>query len=150
MSKSYANLIYHFVFSTKDRRPLITSDREERLHQYIGGIVRNLGGISLGINGMDDHVHVVAKLRPDKSITDVVRDLKANSSGWMHDVFPAAADFGWQRGYGAFTVSTSQVAPVRNYVANQKIHHAGRSFEEEFVELLVKNEIDFDMKYLWT
>lgn len=138
------------VFSTKDRRPIITIDRHERLYEYIGGIIRGLDGISLGINGMEDHAHVLAKLRPDKAVSDVLRDLKANSSGWMHDVFPDAGDFAWQRGYGAFTVSASQVAAVQKYIADQKIHHGTLSFEDEFVGLLRKNEVDFDAKYLWS
>lgn len=150
MSKSYTNLIYHLVFSTKDRRPLITPDRQDRLYDYIGGIIRGLGGISLSINGMDEHAHVLTKLRPDKAVSDVLRDLKSNSSGWMHDVFPEAADFAWQRGYGAFTVSGSQISAVQKYIADQKIHHSKQSFEDEFVGLLIKNEIDFDVKYLWT
>ncbi len=150
MSKSYTNLIYHLVFSTKDRRPLITVDRQERLYAYIGGIIRGLGGISLGINGMEDHAHVLAKLRPDKALSDVLRDLKANSSGWMHDVFPEASDFSWQRGYGAFTVSSSQIGRVQRYIADQKVHHAAQTFEDEFVGLLIKNEIEFDPRYLWS
>src|SRR5260221_14621453 len=150
MSKSYTNLIYHIVFSTKDRKPVITPEREDRLYEYIGGIIRNIGGISLGINGMPDHAHVLTKLRPDRALSDCLRDLKSNSSGWMHDVFPDAADFGWQRGYGAFTVSGSQIPAVRKYIAEQKIHHSGQTFEDEFVGLLQKNEVDFDPKYLWT
>ena len=138
------------VFSTKDRRPLITVDRQERLYAYIGGIIRGLGGISLGINGMEDHAHVLAKLRPDKALSDVLRDLKANSSGWMHDVFPEASDFSWQRGYGAFTVSSSQIGRVQRYIADQKVHHAAQTFEDEFVGLLIKNEIEFDPRYLWS
>lgn len=150
MAKSYTNLIYHIVFATKERRPLITNDRKPRLYEYIGGTIRGLGGISLAINGVEDHVHVLAKLRPDKALSDVLRDLKANSSGWMHDVFPDARDFSWQRGYGAFTVSTSQIAGVAKYIAEQEVHHGNRTFEEEFISLLEKNEIDFDAKYLWT
>jgi REP element-mobilizing transposase RayT len=150
MSKAYTNLIYHFVFSTKDRRPIITADRQERLYEYIGGIIRNLGGIPLGINGVDDHVHVLSKSRPDKAVSDVLRDLKANSSGWMHDVFPDVAHFAWQRGYGAFSVSASQIEVVQRYIANQKVHHARQSFEDEFIALLRKNGVDFDEKYLWT
>lgn len=150
MSKSYTNLIYHLVFSTKERRPVITPDRQGRLYDYIGGIIRGLGGISLGINGMDEHAHVLTKLRPDKSVSDVLRDLKSNSSGWMHDVFPDAANFAWQRGYGAFTVSASQIPSVQRYIADQKLHHQKRTFEEEFVELLIKNDVEFEEKYLWS
>ena len=148
MPRSYTNLIYHIVFSTKDRRPIITPDKQDRLYEYIGGIIRGLGGISLGINGVEDHAHVLAKLRPDKALSDVLRDLKANSSGWMHDVFPDAQDFSWQNGYGAFTVSASQIQSVQKYIADQQIHHAKQSFEDEFVGLLRKNEIEFDPKYL--
>ncbi|MEP6945010.1 MAG: IS200/IS605 family transposase [Acidobacteriota bacterium] len=149
MPRSYTNLIYHIVFSTKDRKPLITPDRSERLYEYIGGTIRGFGGISLGINGMDDHAHVLTKLRADNALSDVLRDLKANSSGWMHDVFPDAKDFAWQNGYGAFTVSPSQIAGVQKYIAEQQIHHATRTFESEFVALLEKNEVDFDLRYLW-
>jgi REP element-mobilizing transposase RayT len=88
MSDSYTNLLYHIVFSTKERRPLITPEYEPRLYEYIGGIVRGLGGISLELNGTEDHVHLLAKLRPDRALSDVLRKLKANATGWMHDVFP--------------------------------------------------------------
>src|SRR6266542_3910460 len=120
MSDSYTNLLYHIIFSTKDRRPLITEDRQPRLYDYIGGTIRSLGGISLELNGTEDHVHLLTKLRPDRALSDVLRDLKANASGWMHDVFPAVTDFSWQRGYGAFTVSHSNVEEVRRYVLRQK------------------------------
>ena len=105
MSDSYTNLLYHIVFSTKERRPLITSEHEPRLYEYIGGTIRGLGGISLELNGTEDHVHLLAKLRPDRALADVLRKLKANATGWMNDVFPEVKDFSWQRGYGAFTVS---------------------------------------------
>jgi len=149
MAKSYTNLIYHIVFSTKDRRPLITPELRSRLYEYIGGTIRGLGGIALAINGVDDHIHVLAKLRPDKSLSAVLRDLKANSSGWMRDVFPDSKDFSWQNGYGAFTVSASQIDRVRTYISNQEIHHAKHTFRDEFIGLLRANEIEFDEKYLW-
>jgi REP element-mobilizing transposase RayT len=148
MAQSYTNLIYHFVFSTKDRRPIITGDVKLRLYDYIGGTIRKQGGISLAINGMSEHVHVLAKLRPDKAVADVLRDLKANASGWMHEVFPDLKDFSWQRGYGAFTVSASQVEKVREYIANQELHHSKRSFRDEFIALLVANQVEFEEKYL--
>jgi len=129
---------------------MITAKREQRLYEYIGGIIRGLGGILLCINGVDDHVHLLLKLRPDKSISDVLRELKSNSSGWMHDIFPDAADFSWQNGYGAFTVSESQIDAVARYIARQKEHHQNESFEGEFVSMLEKNGIKFEMKYLWT
>ena len=148
MSDSYTNLIYHLVFSTKDRRPLITDEYQVRLYDYIGGTIRSLGGISLGINGTEDHVHVLAKLRPDKAVSDVLRELKANASGWMHDVFPELKDFSWQRGYGAFTVSASNVAKVQDYIARQKEHHQKQTFRDEFIEFLKANGIEYDEKYI--
>lgn len=150
MPKSYTNLIYHFVFATKDREPLITTDVQPRLYDYIGGTIRGQGGVALAINGMPDHVHILTKLRPDKSVSDVLRDLKANASGWMHDVFPEQQNFSWQNGYGAFTVSTSQITVVREYILNQEKHHEKRSFRGEFIALLQANEIEFDEKFLWT
>lgn len=148
MGQSYTNLLYHIVFSMKDRKPLITAEVRSRLYEYIGGTIRGLGGVMLAIGGMEDHAHVLTKLRPDKSVSDVLRDLKANSSGWMHDVFPALKDFSWQRGYGAFTVSASQVEKVRQYIANQEEHHRKQDFREEFIGLLRKNGIEFDERYL--
>ena len=112
MSDSHTNLLYHIVFSTKDRRPLITPAHELRLYDYIGGTIRSFGGICLELNGTEDHLHLLAKLRPDRAVSDVLRDLKANASGWMHDVFPSLKHFSWQRGYGAFTVSHSNVEEV--------------------------------------
>jgi REP element-mobilizing transposase RayT len=148
MSDSYTNLLYHIVFSTKDRRPLITPDYEVRLYDYIGGTIRRAGGISLGLNGTDDHVHLLAKLRPDRALADVLRDLKANATGWMHNVFPALRDFSWQRGYGAFTVSQSNVEEVRQYITRQKEHHQKVSFRDEFIQFLKVNGIEYDERYV--
>jgi REP-associated tyrosine transposase len=148
MSQSFTNLLYHMIFSTKDRKPIITEDYQPRLYEYIGGIIRGTGGISLGIDGTEDHVHVLAKLRPDRALSDVLRDLKANASGWMHDVFPDLKDFSWQRGYGAFTVSQSNVADVRDYIVRQKEHHKSVSFRDEFLQFLKANGIEYDERYL--
>jgi putative transposase len=148
MAQSFTNLIYHIVFSTKDRQPLITDIYQSRLYDYIGGTIRELGGISLAINGTEDHVHLLAKLRPDKALSDVLRDLKANASGWMHDVFPDLKDFSWQRGYGAFTVSQSNVDKVQDYIARQKEHHQKKSFRDEFKEFLQANSIEYDERDL--
>jgi len=148
MSQSFTNLLYHLIFSTKDRRPVITLEYQPRLYDYIGGILRNTGGISLGIDGVEDHVHVLAKLRPDRALSDVLRDLKANASGWMHDVFPRLADFSWHRGYAAFTVSQSHVEMVQRYLARQKEHHRKVSFRDEFIMFLKANGIEYDERYV--
>ena len=148
MSQSFTNLLYHIVFSTKDRRPIITLDYEPRLYDYIGGTIRGLGGISLGINGMEDHVHVLARLRPERALSDVLRELKAGASGWMHHVFPRLKDFSWQRGYGAFTVSQSNLQQVQHYLMNQKEHNKNISFRDEFIQFLRANEIEFDERFV--
>jgi REP element-mobilizing transposase RayT len=145
---SYTNLLYHIVFSTKDRRPLITPEYELRLYDYIGGTLRQAGGICLELNGTEDHLHLLAKLRPTRAVSDILRDLKANASGWMHDVFPSLRDFSWQRGYGAFTVSQSNVEEVRRYIARQKEHHRKVSFRDEFVRFLRANGIEFDERFI--
>ena len=144
MPQSFTNLLYHLIFSTKERRPVIKVEYQPRLYEYIGGIIRNTGGISLGINGTDDHVHVLAKLRPDRALSDVLRDLKANATGWMHDVFPRLADFYWQRGYAAFTVSQSNLKQVQRYIAAQKEHHRKISSRDEFILFLKANGIEYD------
>ena len=148
MPDSYTNLLYHFVFSTKERRPLITPDYEIRLHEYMGGILRQAGAISLALNGAEDHVHLLAKLRPDRAVSDLLRDLKSNSSGWLHEIFPALHDFCWQRGYGAFTVSYSNIDEVRSYIARQKEHHRKVSAREEFIQFLRANAIEFDERFV--
>ena len=132
----------------KSDRPVITAQQQPRLYDYIGGIIRRIDGISLGINGAEDHVHVFAKLRPDRAVSDVLRDLKANASGWMHDVFPELSDFSWQRGYAAFTVSESNADAVRHYIARQQEHHQRISFREEFIRFLKVNRINFDERYI--
>ncbi|OLE53751.1 MAG: transposase [Acidobacteria bacterium 13_1_20CM_3_53_8] len=148
MPQSYTNLLYHFIFSTKNRQPLIVPEYQDRLYDYMGGSVRRQGGIALAINGTAGQVHLLAKLRPDKSISDVLRDLKANASGWLHELFPTLRDFSWQNGYGAFTVSASQVERVKEYIANQEEHHKRYSFRDELIALLKANEIEFDERYI--
>ena len=100
------------------------------------------------LNRTEDHIHLLAKLRPDRAASDVLRDLKANASGWMHDVFPVLKHFSWQRGYGAFTVSQSNIDEVRRYIAKQKEHHRKVSFHDEFIEFLKANGIEYDERYL--
>jgi putative transposase len=149
MPQSYTCLHYHLVFSTKNRVPAITSDIESRLWEYLGGIVRDLGGTPIQIGGIEDHVHLLVTLRQDRALMDVVREIKAGSSGWVHDTFPATSDFWWQDGYGAFTVSHSMIDTVKKYIANQKEHHKKRTFENEFRKLLEKHGIAFKEEYLF-
>jgi len=148
MGQSYTNLLYHLIFSTKDRRPLIGDEYQPLLYAYIGGTIRRMGGVSLELNGIEDHIHLLVKLRPDKALSDILRDLKAGASGWMHEIFPSMEDFCWQRGYGAFRVSQSNVEDVQRYIRNQKEHHRKISFRDEFISFLRANGIEFDERYL--
>ena len=149
MPSSYTCLRYHLIWSTKHRQPLISEDIRDRLFQYIGGIIRDDGGKLLAAGGMPDHVHLLADIGKQQSVVDAVRDIKANSSGWIHKTFPQYQSFAWQTGYGAFTVSYSSVEAVKNYIANQAEHHRQRTFQEEFVEFLQRHGIEYDERYLW-
>jgi REP-associated tyrosine transposase len=146
---TYTNLIYHVVFSTKGRRQLITTAIEDELHKYIGGIVRNLEGDLLEANGMPDHLHLLMKLKPKFALSDVIRDVKANSSGWLTQRSRLPYKFTWQDGFAAFTVSQSQVPRIAAYIRNQKNHHKRMDFQTEFLELLDKNRVNCDKRLLW-
>jgi putative transposase len=143
---SYTNLLYHIVYATKERAPLITKTLRPRLHEYLGGTVRSLGGVAIEINGVADHVHILAKLRPTISVSEFMSKLKSGSSGWAKR--QTAGRFAWQARFGAFTVSESQVKRVRRYINNQEEHHRTKSFEEEFKALLLAHKIDFDAAHL--
>ncbi len=144
---SYTNLLYHLVYATKERAPLITTALRPRLHEYLGGTVRGLGGAALEINGVADHVHLLVKVPPTIALSDFLRELKANSSIWAKK--QTAGLFAWQSRYGAFTVSESQVERVRRYIAHQEEHHRRVNFEEEFKALLRAHRIDFKEGYVW-
>jgi putative transposase len=148
MPSTHLSLHYHLVFSTKDRRPLIVETWRDRLHAYLGGMVRTLGGVPLEVGGTEDHVHLLVRLRATHRLADVLRDIKGESSRWVHETV-AAPLFSWQEGYGAFTVGPSETERIRRYIANQEAHHRGRSFEEEFLELLREHGVEYDERYLW-
>ena len=149
MPQTYTCLHYHLVFSTKNREPLITPDVRPRLWDYMGGTVRGLGGLPILTGGTADHVHLLVTLRQTHALADFMRDLKAGTSGWVHDTFRTLSTFAWQTGYGAFTVSHSGVDAVKAYIANQEEHHKKQTFKDEFRDFLRKHEIEFEEKYLW-
>lgn len=149
MPQSFASLRYHIIFSTKHRMPLITADLQSRLYEYFGGILRNENGILLSAGGMPDHVHLLVGLGREMAVAEAVRLLKANSSKWIHETFPGHAAFGWQAGYGAFTVSYSNCPQVTAYINGQAEHHRTQTFQEEFITFLKRHEIEYDERYLW-
>jgi putative transposase len=149
MAHTFTHLLTHIIFSTKDRRPLLDGELKSRLFPYLGGIMRAHDSKALIINGPADHVPILASLAAKHSLTDLMRELKADSSGWIYKNFPNQKIFAWQIGYGAFSVSHSNLAEVEKYIANQEQHHRMVSFQEEFVVLLKKHEIQYDERFLW-
>ena len=141
MSHAYTNLIFHIIFATKERRPLIDEEFQPRLYDYIGGTIRALKGRSLEIGGVEDHVHILTKLQPTISVSDFLEKLKANTSKWAKSL---RRGVGWQAGYSAFTVSESQVERVRRYVQNPPAHHARTSFRDELIALLEAHGVKYD------
>jgi putative transposase len=133
MPHSYVSSIFHVVFSTKQRRQLIPTGIQTRLWNYLAGIARNHDIQMLAVGGTENHVHMLLAIPPDTALADAVRTLKANSSRLMRET---SKSFSWQEGYGAFSVSPSQLDRVKRYIANQPAHHARHSYEEEFLAML--------------
>jgi putative transposase len=148
MPSTHTSLYFHIVFSTKDRLPLIADDWKEKLHAYLGGIVRNQKGVALAVGGIDNHVHLLVSLNATHCLSDVLRELKASSSGWIHREI-GLKSFSWQVGYGAFTVSPNNLDRVKNYILNQETHHQKQNFQDEYVGLLKSSGVEYDEKYLW-
>ena len=147
MSHTSGNILLHFIFSTQGRRPLIKPDFRTDLFAYLGGIIREMDGIALIVNGTSDHVHLLVRARPAHSPAEITRLVKTNSSRWVHEKW--AAEFAWQTGYGVFSVSESSVAAVTKYIADQEEHHRSHSFEEEYIAFLKKNNVAYDERYIW-
>ncbi len=149
MPGTYSQILLHFIFSTKKREPWITAQVAKRLYPYMGGIVRKEKGVLYDIGGVEDHVHMYVRWRPDGTISDLMRTAKARSSKWIHASFPALGDFGWQEGYSVFSVSKSQENAVKKYIAGQHKHHQKEDFKSELLRFLRAHEIEFDKKYVF-
>ena len=147
MSHTAGNVILHLIFSTKDREPLITPEIRNDLFAYLGGIIREMKGTALIVNGTSDHVHLLVRIRPVHAVAQIARLIKANSSKWVHEKWNTR--FAWQTGYGAFSVSESNVSVVSQYIAEQEEHHKKHTFQEEYVAFLRKNSIPYDERYIW-
>ncbi len=149
MANTYTSLHYHIVFSTKNRERWIMPDIEQRIWAYLGGIAKDNKMQPIQIGGIEDHVHMLfgapATLAPSK----IAQVIKGGSSAWIHETFPAMLGFAWQDGYGAFTVSMSSVPDVAAYIRSQREHHRMKTFQEEYLALLQKHQIDYKECYLW-
>ena len=149
MSNTYTQIHVQAIFAVQNRDCIITPDWEEDLYKYITGIVQKEGHKMLQINGMPDHVHLLFGLRPNQSISDLMRIVKTNSSKWINEQQFLKTKFSWQAGYGAFSYSKSQIPQVFRYIQIQKQHHQKRTFREEYLDILKKSGIDFDARYIF-
>jgi len=149
MPQSLVSLTTHIVFSTKDREPSITDELASRLYGYIGGIVHNTRSVLLAAGGIEDHSHLLVSLGRTASIADLIRNIKTNSSLWVHETFPQLTRFAWQSGYGAFSVSRSVIERVKAYIANQREHHKQETFKDELLRFLKEHDLEYDERYLW-
>jgi REP element-mobilizing transposase RayT len=148
MAGTFSALQIHVVFSTKNRLPIVRRDFRRDLYKYIGGIVRSEGGRLIAIGGTTDHLHALVRVPPKTPPADLVRIIKSKSSFWLNRCRAPDRKFGWQSGYGVFSVGPSQVPRVVQYIQSQAEHHQSRSFRDELEVLLRHHDIDFDSRYL--
>ena len=149
MANTFASLFYHVVFSAKNRVGFIRPEIEERVWAYIGGIARKHKMTAIQVGGAEDHIHALVMAPPTLAPFEIAKYLKGDSSKWIHEEFPDLRGFGWQDGYGAFSVSKSNVPSVVKYIQDQREHHKTRTFQEEYLEFLGKHGVEYDERYLW-
>jgi REP element-mobilizing transposase RayT len=149
MANTYTQLNIQAVFSVKGRKNLLSDKLRPELFKYIHGILKNMGIFPLAVNGYKDHVHIFFEMDPSKALSDIMRDVKANSSKWINTNQLVAGRFSWQEGYGGFSYSRSQRNKVINYIMRQEEHHREKTFREEYLDLLTKFEIEFKDEYLF-
>lgn len=142
MPQTFTNLLVHVVFSTRKRLPLICDSFRDRLWTYMGGLAKKEFGVARIVGGTDNHVHALISMRPDVSVSKAMERWKSLATGWAKKTIPEAADFGWQNGYAAFSVSQSNTEQVVAYIARQDEHHRVMTFEDEFARLLEAHGIE--------
>ena len=145
---SFNSCLVHCVWSTKSHAHVLNSNLRERLWPYLGGIARENGMKALAVGGVVDHVHILISLPGTLSVAKALQLLKANSSKWIHQTFPNSALFGWQEGYGAFSIGVSGVEATIRYIRNQAEHHRKRTFREELTTMLRKHGLEYDERML--
>ena len=149
MSHSYTSLAYHLVFATKHRQPFITQRIRKRLFEYMGSVIQRIGGRHIITNGPYDHAHQLCFLPPSITVAEAVMKVKSYSSGWVHRTYPEMKGFGWQIGYGAFSVGRREIGTIRNYIARQLEHHNVQSIEDEIMDLLKEHDVEWDDRHLF-
>jgi REP element-mobilizing transposase RayT len=149
MSNTYTQIHIQFVFAVKYRNGLIHFSFKQELYQYISGIIKANNHKLLAINGMSDHLHILIGMRPSQSVSDLIQNIKSNSSKWINEKKFLKVKFEWQEGYGAFSYSKSHVQNVIRYIQNQEKNHKVKSFNEEYLDFLNAFEIDYDERYVF-
>jgi REP element-mobilizing transposase RayT len=149
MPHSYSSCLVHYVWSTKERRNLISADLQPRLWAYLGGIANQNEMKAFAVGGTDNHVHMLVSLPSTLSIAKAAQLFKGGSSKWIHDTYPTHQNFAWQKGYGAFSIGVAGVQDTVAYIETQAEHHRTRSFEDEFVSFLQRHGLDYDERYVW-
>ena len=149
MGQSLVNNYVHIVFSTKHREPLIKPPFEEELHAYLGGTCKKLGCPVLIVGGYTDHVHILCMLSKNIALSELLKQIKQESSKWMKTKHDSLKSFTWQGGYGAFSVNPKGIEVVKEYIKNQHRHHSKKSFKQEYVSILEKEKVDYNEKYVW-
>ena len=149
MAGTFSQIYIQIVFSVKGRENLIQKEWKDELHKYIAGIIKSKGQKPMIVNGMSDHIHAFIGLKPAMAISDIVRDIKNNSSNFINDHKFVKGNFFWQEGYGAFSYAHSQIETVYNYILNQEEHHRKKTFCEEYLEFLKEFKVEYDEKYLF-
>ncbi len=149
MANTYTQIHIQSVFAVQNRNCIIRKSWKDSLYKYMTGIIQNHGHKLLAINGMPDHVHIFFGMRPTQSLSELMQDIKGDSSKWINENGLIKSRFSWQEGYGAFSYSKSHVDKVINYIKNQEKHHCKKTFIEEYNELLEKFEVDYDKRYVF-
>jgi putative transposase len=149
MAHTYARLYIHAVWSTKDRRSLITPSLQAKLYPYIGGIARKQNFTTVAVGGVEDHIHILLALPSSLAVAKAIQLLKGNSAKWVNETVAVPGGFAWQEGYGAFTIGVSQVERTVAYIEGQAEHHRKQTFQEEFVQFLQTHGIEYDPRYIW-
>ena len=146
---TFIQFYVQLVFAVKNRDAVLTKDSRKRVFKYMSGILTNLKHKSIIINGTSNHVHILFGLNPSTSVSDTVHDIKRSSSMFINNEKLCFGRFSWQEGYGGFTYSRSQIGDIYNYIENQESHHKKKTFHDEYIEILTKNEIEFDNQFLF-
>ena len=149
MANTYTQLYVHVIFSVQGRKNLIAAKWRQSLYEYITGIIKNKNQKLMVINGVSDHLHLLIGLKPEASLSGLIRDVKANSSKWINDNGHVPGRFEWQSGFGAFSISSALVPTVVEYILNQEEHHRKRTFREEYIELLDAYQVEYRKEFIF-